>query len=451
MTIHRKDSGLAAEIKDFWVKTAGTVKNPTAVYAKQNGAVTKVWPVSNVLEDWTNGVTNYSTQDGSFSTSTAYNWDGNPVLERTTATISEDYLWPEIGSPLVSGAFEPGDILMVPIMSNDTAAVYFGDPDDSPSNQYEIIVQLGDTGLKTQKDVSGTVTELANETNIGEFPTEGEWSVLFIEWDPPAGDPEDSDGSGTGDFLITVTDGDFIPKAQYYVDAADTSYRSGQVTMSVGSNFSAWYGTIEKVSRGDDRYPRNRTREAQEMDFFENGDFSAWTGREKFTIDGEPNITPSQGDYCLRNVDPTSFSRLRTNTTENLPNHFVDGKTLEIDLQGTEGYTMVEVGDPNGNYVRAEHHWANGEIEVQEGDSLSANVLREDTTFSFPAGWLRLQWDRPTTDKMDFRWYNEAGTLLQEFNISGLSELADSDSFSILTDGSSTATAYHYIDQARVF
>lgn len=455
MPIYGKTSGLVSQIQDFWYKNGGTVQNPTAVWVKDGGVVKKVWPIREILENWSSGLTNYTQQDGTFTTGTTYNWDGNPVLERTTGT-NEDYLWPT-GGNLVDG-FGPGDILMVPWMTDGAFRVLFGDQDDGPSNQYDLEIRAFGPGIELKKNISGTVTSLYNNSLIGELPQEPNWGVVFIEWDPAAGDPDDSDGSGTGDFLITATDSDFIPKAQFYADVGDTTYRSGQVAISVSSDYRGFGGTVEKVSTSDDRYPRNRVPKPGEIDCFNNPDLKAWSIPSSYTLDGEPNITPYEGDFCLRDIDPTSFSRATSEPGDGLPNYFTNGDTMEVAMQvpSEDGFIYIEIEDTTtGDWIRAENAWEDSEIEVQSVTDPgtvdeTAVIHRENTTFSFPTGWLRLQWDRPTSSKMEFTWLDEAGNQLEFWSISGLSEFASCDKIQIVCGGSSVATNYHYVDGMRL-
>ena len=420
--------------------------------------------VKTLLEDFEGGLGAWDRTDNWAQVST-------DVFEGTYAAGvdagahgSEQYLLALQGS--LPEDFVPGKVLCVPFnpVSGGALDIYFGEQDNTPSNQYEVTINStgGVSGLvQFEKDAGGSQTTFYEDTLVTGIPS-GSYGFVYLYWHPEAiaDDPANSTpGDATGDLYIEVQDGNHVPKASVYVDAGDTTYTDGGIGFaSGGSN----HNHVDYIEMGDpgafpDFNPEAHIPSPNEIHYFDAADLTYFSdNRDSYEV-VEPSFETVYGDYCLRFIAGEAFKETisapgtaASGQMRDLPNYISDGQKgaayMRTDELSDEQYFGVASDGTSNNYIVAELDYGD-RFRVAEWVNDSINTLYEDTTVSWQANqWYELIPDRTQSGQIRMDLNLEDGTDVSDSGyIAYDSSLQSNDG--ILIGGYTPGTANFYFDK----
>jgi len=421
-----------------------------------SGTYTTVWtPASkSTQDDFEDGdLAEYDRTDG-WSTTASPTYEGSSAVGNSPS--SEEYLVALEGSLPVD--FAPGDVWHVPVyFLANSCEVYWGDQDTTNSDQYELSLRE-DGSLDVFKNESGTDTKLRNVSATSvQANLDNNWIHIFIEWDPGlySGnyDPDDSDDSHTGDFLVTVTDDDGIPVVQAFVDANDTTFRSGGIAMVLKGGEEGYYDKLEVGDRAAfDLYSPNRPHEPDEIDTWNNWRMEDWVNdTDKFRLAGEPEITPAVGEFCLANDAGFGFSRIGAVQGNGFPNLLPDGGKARLYVQsdaldGLQG--VLGAYADSSNWSRLELRRGEDRIRVVDNVSGSKTVHADIGSVGLSADvWREITVDRSDSGTIRFVMADGSGGTHIDHTHTLDGSLANNPGVAV--QGSSNDTATFYFDDFR--
>lgn len=370
-----------------------------------------------VMWDFANGVSSWDRVDSSLGTGTSdppgappngTHWFGGDTTNDGTQR------WSMALADTLDVPFTPGDVIRVPLNERGTACeFYFGESDTSPSNQYEVRIDLAN-GHELRMDVDGSMTSFYDAPfPMEQYDLDDEWVDLFIWWNPDTSrydEPRASD-DGTGDFLVALYTNDGQPIDMFYADVGDTTYTAGGIGFSMNADNEAYIGNPEVGSPGafDNFRYQDREISANEVAAFNTADLYGWgSGRAAFRMSapGEFPTPPSGHDFQI--VRPgqsgysTMFSVAGTGTTDqryDLPNYPKEGERAKVevysDTDGNLQATNICASEASEDFgIRFENRYGDGTVRIVEWINDQGEVLWEYDASIGAGNWYHQVFDR---------------------------------------------------------